>query len=488
MEKLRVSCLSENIAPLVEFCCFWAQGHGLSAKEAERWSLALDELLTNIVLFGFQESDSPEDLEIQFQVHPTALEIIILEKGEPFEPKFHPYHPEAVIQNHHFEGSGLHLIQAFSDDFHFFNKGRSGKEFRLLKNLSPHVFKSQPLLPESQVQDLLSSESLIRQVLPSDAESISRLIFRTYGHTYPKEELYYPQKIAQALRQKQKFGVLCQQPNGLAIGYFAVLKMKDSAIGEVAEAVVSTAYRGQGLMTRMMQELLELSKSKGLKGVFAEAITMHTASQRVNSRFKFVSTALLLNAFPGVQSKGFNGVQKERLSVLIEYFPFEIPSLRKVYLPKHFRKILLEIYHQLGFILQEEKVPASLESCLASETQFEAVLGYKFQNALLVLTQCGADLKSCLKKQVEYLLQKGFLTLQIDLPLEAPWTPWATQELQGLGFFFAGLFPLAHAESDYLRLQKCHCQPPLKQIHLYSDLALKIRKKVALEFKKWNCN
>jgi anti-sigma regulatory factor (Ser/Thr protein kinase)/RimJ/RimL family protein N-acetyltransferase len=486
MEMLRIGCKSENIAPAVAFSALWAQSQGLELKESQRWSLAIDELLTNIVLFAFQEFENPPDLELNFKSHLGRLELIVHEPGEPFDPDSHLYKQEEAIQNNHFEGAGLLLIEKLSDQFTYLNKGKSGKEFHLIKEI-PHIHVQE--LPKINEQISLTEdlqELSIRPVTPADAESLSRLIFRTYGHTYPKEELYYPQKIAKALKNGQKLGVICLNSKGNAIGYFAVLKIKDSPIGEVAEAVVSPAYRGQGLMTKMMDALLELAQSNQLKGVFAEAITLHTASQRVNSKFNFVSTALLLNAFPSVVSKGFENSQKERLSVLIEYLPFQIPELRKIYLPSSLKRVIKEIYQGLNFLIEIASPPNDPEVNLSQISQFEAHLGPVFKTALLVLHDCGKDLIEAIDARKKSLLKKGYLTLEIDIPLSQSWAPFAIETLQAAGFFFAGLIPLAHHEQDYLRLQKCKNDILWKQVKIHSDLALQIRRKVAREHKKWN--
>jgi len=47
----------------------------------------------------------------------------------------------------------------------------------------------------------------IASVKPEDAENISRLIYRTFRYTYPKEELYYPKRCAGLLGTAKSSGL-----------------------------------------------------------------------------------------------------------------------------------------------------------------------------------------------------------------------------------------------------------------------------------------
>ena len=58
-----------------------------------------------------------------------------------------------------------------------------------------------------------------------------------------------------------------------------------SSIAERGIAVVSPSHRGRGLMEKMRVLLEDEAKRVGLVGVYSQAVTLHTRSQRVNEDF-----------------------------------------------------------------------------------------------------------------------------------------------------------------------------------------------------------
>jgi RimJ/RimL family protein N-acetyltransferase len=105
------------------------------------------------------------------------------------------------------------------------------------------------------------------------------------------------------------------------VGYFAVLRNDDSDIGEVGEAVVDVNHRRRGLMTRMLEGLIQRAEEEGLLGVYGEAVTAHEISQRANARFDFVSSALCLAYHPTERFTGLIDDYPQPISNLIDFKP-----------------------------------------------------------------------------------------------------------------------------------------------------------------------
>jgi len=74
--------------------------------------------------------------------------------------------------------------------------------------------------------------------------------------------------------------------------------------------------------------------------------------------------------------------------------------------------------------------------------------------ARLDVTRIGSDLTEAMRLQLERLERGGIATAYVDLPLSRPETPAACDELERLGFFFAGVFPSAEDSGWRLRLQR----------------------------------
>ncbi len=467
------------VEPTVDFVYKYSLLSGLNEKEAKELSLATDEILTDIVLFAFEPE---ERATFQFSINTTLneVEIIIHELGEPFDPERHKYSPEKVKKDLNFDGAGFEVVKKLSDEFVFLLKGREGKEFRIIKKIKhPHIlelFKEE----EIKVEPEKAVEYTIAPVTEEDAEDISRLIYRSYGYTYPKEEMYYPDKIKQALREGKKFGVIVRTEKGEAVGYFAVLMSTDSNIGEVGEVVVSPKHRGKGIMKMMMKALIDMAKVKGLLGLFGEAVTVHTVSQKVNAKYGFKSTALVLGVFPPAKYRGFKHKQ-QRISVVIDFLPLIERKNVKAYLPREYSRILRDIYKSLGInILTLPKKNYQLKE----KSTLSLVINYNFSHALIVVRSFGEDLIDRIREKTETLVKKGIRSIYIDLPLDKPETKDFVPKLKEIGFIFSGLMPLFHKEKDYLRMQKVFDDFDFREIYVFSDMAKKIKRKVYKEYKE----
>ncbi|MDX1407243.1 MAG: GNAT family N-acetyltransferase, partial [Saprospiraceae bacterium] len=291
------------ISGITDFTYTWGINCGLSRRAALELALATTEVTTDIIRFAYHTTD--ETFDIRYKSSAKQAEVILYELGQPFRPERYVYRLENVLSHHDFSGAGFKVIQYFTDEFLYLNKGKEGKEFRLMKEVTDeHIthLVDRHHLESAPVVDRNYSMSLVD---PDHADEVSRLIYRVYRHSYYKDVLYYPRKLASAIEQGRKFGVLTRCGNGEPCGFFAVIRNRDSNIGEVGEAVVLKTHRRQGLMKRMLEFLINESRERQLLGLFGEANASHLYSQRANARFDFKSTAILLALMPPMQMSGF---------------------------------------------------------------------------------------------------------------------------------------------------------------------------------------
>ncbi|NPA58519.1 MAG: GNAT family N-acetyltransferase [Aquificae bacterium] len=467
------------IQPSVDFVYSWGLEHGLSEKEASELATAFDELITDVVLFAF--GDNEGEFSVMLKDTLSQLEITVHELGEPFDPNRHKYSVEKVLSEGNFDGSGFEVIKNLVDHFIYIYKGKAGKEYRIIKEIKhPHItqlFTQEELAVEPE-------KAVSYQIAPvseEDAEDIARLIYRAYGYTYPKEDMYYPDRIVKALKEGKKFGVIVRTDRGEAVGYFAVIMSTDSNIGEVGEVVVSPKHRGKGIMKMMMKALIDMAKARGLEGLFGEAVTVHTISQRVNAKFGFKSTALVLGFFPYIEYKGFEHKQ-QRISVVIDFLPLKERKVVSAYLPEDYRKILKEIYANMGIELKN--IPVRKELKLAEKSNISLQINYRFETAVVVVRDYGEDFESRIDKNIQALEEKGMKGIYIDLPLDEAFTKKAVPILKKKGFVFSGLMPLFHQERDFLRMQKIYEDLDFDGINVFSDMAVKIKKLIQKEMGK----
>jgi N-acetylglutamate synthase-like GNAT family acetyltransferase len=176
------------------------------------------------------------------------------------------------------------------DSAEWINRGKEGKELRLVKNrlhcdvteqmdegqLAP-LAEDAPLAPEQ--------EYAVRLFRPEDALGVSRLIYRTYGYTYFHEDCYYPERLAQLNETGQLVSIVAVAEDGEVVGHYAIERPNMEKVAERGMAVVSPAHRGRDLMGRMRTTLEEEARRLGMIGVYSVAVTHHVYSQRVNESF-----------------------------------------------------------------------------------------------------------------------------------------------------------------------------------------------------------
>ncbi len=473
--------LSNNpvvIGSTTDFTYKWGINAGLDQKTARRLALAVSEVVTDIVLFAF--NDLHGDFEISFRNHVHNVEVIIHEFGEPFDPERHRYDVERVKKNGNFEGAGFEIIKHMVDDFIFLNRGKNGKEFRLIQNIiTPHITEIIPFeeLEPTQAEKYLFDEDephySIQPITPEDAEDISKLIYRTYGYTYIKEELYFPKKIELSLEQDEKFGVITRTREGEAIGYFAVVFSTDSNIGEVGEAVVSVKHRKRGIMTRMLNRLIEISRDRGLLGLFGEGTTAHIFSQKVNAKFGFKSTAMVISCFPEHQVAGLDKTAYcQKLSSVIDFLPLRPLQSLEYYLPAEYKKIIKGIYENLGTSVSDKRM---IKQALPPKTKIDVQILYEYSWGIIVIREFGKNFIPLIIQTIHDLQNKDISTINIDLPLDQPTTKVIVSDLKKQGFFFSGVMPLFHREKDYLRFQNVKNYINYDLIYPYSDMSIEIK-------------
>lgn len=468
------------IGPTTDFAYKWGLNVGLSDARALRLALAVDELVTDVVRFAFPRREATFD--VTFRADLSTAEVILHERGEPFDPERHRYDPERAIAAGDFDGAGFAVIRHCVDDFVFLNRGREGKEFRLVQHIAAeHIADLHPHDTWDANGDRTDVRYALSPVAPTDAEDIAKLIYRTYDYTYAKEDLYYPDRIERALEEGSKFGVVLRTDRGRPVGYFAVLQSPDSDIGEVGEAVVAPNHRRRGLMKRMLHALIDEAEARGMLGVFGEAVTAHTISQRVNQHFGMESTALLLGLFPPERFVGLGEDTGQPISVVIDFRPLVPYGTVAPFLPAPYAHLLTSIYRTLGATLTAPRGAPTPPDALPSTTRLDAQIQYAYHHVVFVVDAPGTDLAAQVQQALSDLADEDMRVAFVDLPLDDPATPAAAEQMRTAGFVFAGLMPRFHHRHDFLRMQRPLIDIDPETILVHSDLAATLKTSILNE-------
>jgi len=105
---------------------------GLEKTVAYRLILAVDEIVANIVIHGYEEAGRQGDVEIVAGLDAARLRIDVYDRGIPFDPNGHktPDHLNQPLENRPIGGLGVHLAREGTDDFQYeFIDGRNHNIF-----------------------------------------------------------------------------------------------------------------------------------------------------------------------------------------------------------------------------------------------------------------------------------------------------------------------------------------------------------------------
>ena len=132
------------------------------------------------------------------------------------------------------------------------------------------------------------------------------------------------------------------------IGHVALEREPGALVAERGEAVVLPAYRGQHLLERMTERLSIEAPKRGLHGIYAEPLTIHTFSQRNDERAGMPVCAVLLGANPeSFRPKDIAcPTAGQRQSYLRTFRFVQPPAAREIHAPAPYREMLLNIYRE----------------------------------------------------------------------------------------------------------------------------------------------
>jgi anti-sigma regulatory factor (Ser/Thr protein kinase) len=97
--------------------------HDLGDGEVFALTLALDEVLTNTISYGYDD-ELEHDIEITFAVDPGEIVITVRDDGRAFNPlERETPDLDAPVEERTIGGLGIHLVRNFMDDLAYERQG-----------------------------------------------------------------------------------------------------------------------------------------------------------------------------------------------------------------------------------------------------------------------------------------------------------------------------------------------------------------------------
>ncbi len=117
----------EDFPRFLELLESFAEQHDLPQEAVFSMHLAIDELFTNIVSYGFSD-DKTHTIEIDVSYGEDALQVRMSDDGIPFDPLNEAPEPDldASLEERRVGGVGVHFVKNLMDDVSYvYENGRN---------------------------------------------------------------------------------------------------------------------------------------------------------------------------------------------------------------------------------------------------------------------------------------------------------------------------------------------------------------------------
>jgi serine/threonine-protein kinase RsbW len=260
---------------------------GFGEDHRKKIGLAVEQAVAKVMEQTFEPGDR-QTFEISCERVPVGLQIIIKERGMPFDPSRIPlFHREGKGPKSR-EPADIPLLRDLVDEFLIHNLGPDGQEIRLVKYLRDKsvedYFQACELgqfEPPSKTRKRILGPGKfhVHLMKPSEALEVARSAYKAYGYTYSNEHIYYPDRMVELNESGQLISATAVTLDGELAGHAAIFRSNSgSQSAEIGQAVVKPKFRGQGCLLRLTEFLINEAKSAADR-LYVRAVTSHTFSQ-----------------------------------------------------------------------------------------------------------------------------------------------------------------------------------------------------------------
>jgi len=120
-----------------DFVGAFVREHGIAADEASRILILLEELLTNLMKYGYPDRAEPGQAEIVLVLNGSRLEIEFIDDGCAFDPfAGAPPNLDEPLEARQVGGLGLHLLRSLTDEARYERRNNTNV-IRLSRVIAP---------------------------------------------------------------------------------------------------------------------------------------------------------------------------------------------------------------------------------------------------------------------------------------------------------------------------------------------------------------
>ncbi len=452
---------------------------GFEGSALSQIEVAVEEAVTNVQQHAYDaEENSTYDLICEML--PTAVKIIIRERGIPFDPERIPAYKGA--QNFDVTstaGMGVFLMRSLMDECSFHNLGTAGKETCLVKYLASQARADQTLAEahaaEAEPETIKEKvQYQVRRMREDEAIEVSKCAFKSHGYSFFDDHIYYPDRLVNLIRSGEMISFVAVADNGAFMGHGCLLfQYPEDRCAELTFVFVNPEYRGQGALGRLTEALLAAESRRPLDGFYAYAVANHPFTQKASVRQGINECGILLATSPASwKFKGIPGDPNQRISVVLGFRYRGAPKKLTLYPPPHHREMVAKLYRNIG--ADHEYVAQAGEPDLTGESEILSGTNPSEGCAEIFVRRCGRDVVREVRRLLRGFCLQNYAAINLFLGLGSPTTFHLTTEFEKLGFFFAGILPRARI-GDVLILQYLNnVDLDYDKITAYTDAAKEI--------------
>jgi anti-sigma regulatory factor (Ser/Thr protein kinase) len=114
----------------------FSTAHGLTRNDTWPFHVALDEILSNVVKYGYAGQRDPGRIEIVLRLETEALEMLILDDAPPFDP-LQAARPDTSlgVEERPFGGLGIEIVRRLMDVIEYRRRDDGRNQLTLRRRL-----------------------------------------------------------------------------------------------------------------------------------------------------------------------------------------------------------------------------------------------------------------------------------------------------------------------------------------------------------------
>jgi len=296
-------------------------------------------------------------------------------------------------------------------------------------------------LKASYVELIPGQKLEYRHFQEQDGPGVARLFYQTYGHSYPVDEVYVPEQIAEANRTGQFYTIVACAPDGSIAGHGAIYRSSppNPRLYEYGQIMVDKAYRNTSAAYRLHRFAVEhlFGQKEGVDGVYGEAVCHHLVTQKMINGSGFRECGVEFGLMPEAAYAG-EGVSGRASCLYAQRVDRDQPG--PLFLPGAWGALVRGVLGQWPLSRQvgQGDAPVPPQAVTELESRHFAFAGVR----RVTVRRIGADFAQRLAGELDAARADGAALVQTFLCLGEPWTNHAAEALRQAGFFFAGFMPL----------------------------------------------